>query len=83
MSFQVMHDVIGNSVALFFSQFFTKSAHKFARAPKCECDGEAQHVPTSAHLIMRTQTRNNIVNSSPLRGHGCGDFASQPREKPT
>jgi hypothetical protein len=27
--FQLMHDVIGNSVAFFFGQFLAKSAHKF------------------------------------------------------
>jgi hypothetical protein len=32
MLLQLMHDVIGNSVAFVFCQFLAKSAHKFARA---------------------------------------------------
>jgi hypothetical protein len=31
-----------------------KSAHKLARASQRECNGEAQHVPTSMHHGMRT-----------------------------
>ncbi len=42
------HDIIGNAVAFVFVQFLAKSAHKFARAPQRECNGEAQHVPASA-----------------------------------
>jgi hypothetical protein len=44
-----MHDIIGNAIAFFFSQPVAKSAHKFARAPERECNGEAQHVATSPH----------------------------------
>ena len=51
---QAMHEIIGNSVAFFFRQFVAKSAHKFARASKRECDSEAQELPTGAHPIMRT-----------------------------
>jgi hypothetical protein len=31
MLFQLMHDVIGNSIAFFFGQPLAKSAHKLAR----------------------------------------------------
>ena len=32
MLLQLMHDIVGNSVAFFFGQFLAKSAHKFAHA---------------------------------------------------
>jgi hypothetical protein len=40
--FQTMHDIIGNTVALFFCQFLTKAAHEFARTSQRERDSEAQ-----------------------------------------
>jgi hypothetical protein len=39
---QLMHDIIGNSVSLFFRQFRAKTAHEFARSSERECNGEAQ-----------------------------------------
>jgi hypothetical protein len=51
---QAIHDIISNSVALFFRQFLPKTSHKFARTSERECDGETQNVPTSAHSSMRT-----------------------------
>jgi hypothetical protein len=30
---QSIHDIIGNSIPLFFGQFLAKSAHEFPRAP--------------------------------------------------
>ena len=46
---QAMHDVIGNSVALFLCQFLTEATHEFARASQRECDGEAQEIVASTH----------------------------------
>lgn len=37
---QSVHDIVGNAEAFFFRKFFAKPAHKFARAPQRECDGE-------------------------------------------
>jgi hypothetical protein len=41
MLFQPMHNIVGNSVAFFFRQLLTETAHKFSCAPRCEGDGEA------------------------------------------
>ncbi len=54
---QPMHDIIGNSVALFLGQLLAKIPHKFARASQRECDGKAQHVPTGAHSVDEDENR--------------------------
>ena len=66
MLLQTMHDVIRNSIALFFRQFVAKSAHKLACASQRECDGEAQHISASAHFsasahsAMRTNREHGV-----------------------
>jgi hypothetical protein len=51
MLFQTTHDIIGNSVALFFVQLLAKSAHKFARPSQRKCDSEAQQVSSGSHAL--------------------------------
>ena len=40
MLLQTMHDIIGDAIAFFFSQFLAKPAHKFARTSQRESDGK-------------------------------------------
>jgi len=67
---QLVHDIIGNSVAFFFGQFFSKSANKFACTHQCECDSEAQHVPAGAHRWRRTDREQLSTTHSASRS--CG-----------
>jgi hypothetical protein len=84
---QAMHDIIGNSVAFFFRQFLTKSAHKFPRAPESKRDGEAQHVSTGAHSAVRTNRERLSIDRSgrqhPMAGAITSGFApTERKEKP-
>ena len=47
---QLVHDIIGNSVALFFCQFPRKAAHQFAGTSQRERNSETQQVPAGTHV---------------------------------
>lgn len=75
MLLQTMHDIIGNSVALFFRQLLAKTPHKFARAPEREGDGKTQHVAAGTHPVTRTN-REQLSIRLPLQRPPRGKIGS-------
>ena len=81
MLLQAMHNIVGNSVAFFLSQFFTKSADELACASQGERDSEAQHVPAGAHsgksrarLPQTNRQRTANISKSPPPASGAIDL---------